>query len=234
MINLIKNEFIKLGKVKFIGSHLVFLVSIIIYYYVNKKVITEEFILSLIPFVGVVLSIIFCSIVSSEYTKGTFRIYLTKPVKRFKIYISKLLTIFLTLYSILLHNLTIYALFTQSISVNFTTKYISYSHSLVLISTIIMMLSTIIKSASLISGIIILLLTFGFALFELLTLTNLKILEYTFLPYLDLNMLSNLKVINESLGTNLSLRNSIFIIIFYSLLFFIIGLFIFNKKDIRN
>ena len=36
MINLIKNEFIKLGKVKFIGSHLVFLVSIIIYYYVNK------------------------------------------------------------------------------------------------------------------------------------------------------------------------------------------------------
>ena len=61
MINLIKNEFIKLGKIKFIGSHLVFLVSIVIYYYVNKKVITEDFILSLIPFVGVVLSIIFCS-----------------------------------------------------------------------------------------------------------------------------------------------------------------------------
>lgn len=234
MIKLIRNEFIKLGKIKFICSHLVFLIAIIIYYYVNKKVITEDFILSLIPFIGVVLSIIFCNIMSSEYTKGTFRIYLTKPVKRTKIYISKLLTIFLTLLSILLHNLTIYALFTQSISVNFTTKYISYSHSLVLISTIIMMLSTIIKSSSLISGIIILLLTFGFALFELLTLTNLKILEYTFLPYLDLNMLSNLKVINESLGTNLSLRNSIFIIIFYSLLFFIIGLFIFNKKDIRN
>ena len=84
MINLIKNEFIKLGKIKFIGSHLVFLVSIVIYYYVNKKVITEDFILSLIPFVGVVLSIIFCSIMSSEYTKGTFRIYLTKPVKRTK------------------------------------------------------------------------------------------------------------------------------------------------------
>lgn len=234
MIKLIRNEFIKLGKIKFICSHLVFLMAIIIYYYVNKKVITEDFILSLIPFIGVVLSIIFCNSMSSEYTKGTFRIYLTKPVKRTKIYISKLLTIFLTLLSILLHNLTIYALFTQSISVNFTTKYISYSHSLVLISTIIMMLSTIIKSSSLISGIIILLLTFGFALFELLTLTNLKILEYTFLPYLDLNMLSNLKVINESLGTNLSLRNSIFIIIFYSLLFFIIGLFIFNKKDIRN
>lgn len=234
MIKLIRNEFIKLGKIKFICSHLVFLIAIIIYYYVNKKVITEDFILSLIPFIGVVLSIIFCNIMSSEYTKGTFRIYLTKPIKRTKIYISKLLTIFLTLLSILLHNLTIYALFTQSISVNFTTKYISYSHSLVLISTIIMMLSTIIKSSSLISGIIIMLLTFGFALFELLTLTNLKILEYTFLPYLDLNMLSNLKVINESLGTSLSLRNSIFIIIFYSLLFFIMGLFIFNKKDIRN
>ena len=234
MINLIKNEFIKLGKVKFIGSHLVFLVSIIIYYYVNKKVITEDFILSLIPFIGVVLSITFCSIVSSEYTKGTFRIYLTKPVKRTKIYISKLLTIFLTLFSILLHNLTIYALFTQSISVNFTTKYISYSHSLVLISVIIIMLSTIIKSSSLISGIIILLLTFGFALFELLTLTNLKFLEYTFLPYLDLNMLSKIYMINDSLNTSLSLKKSIFVVLFYSVLFFIIGIITFNKKDIKN
>lgn len=234
MINLIKNEFIKLGKIKFIGSHLVFLVSIVIYYYVNKKVITEDFILSLIPFIGVVLSIIFCSIMSSEYTKGTFRIYLTKPVKRTKIYISKLLTIFLTLYSILLHNLTIYALFTQSISVNFTTKYISYSQSLILISVIIMMLSAIIKSSSLISGITILLLTFGFALFELLTLTNLKFLEYTFLPYLDLNMLARVNEINESLSTNLSLRNGIFIIIFYSVLFFIVGIISFKKKDIKN
>lgn len=234
MINLIKNEFIKLGKVKFIGSHLVFLVSIIIYYYVNKKVITEDFILSLIPFIGVVLSITFCSIMSSEYTKGTFRIYLTKPVKRTKIYISKLLTIFLTLFSILLHNLTIYALFTQSISVNFTTKYISYSHSLVLISVIIIMLSTIIKSSSLISGIIILLLTFGFALFELLTLTNLKFLEYTFLPYLDLNMLSKIDMINDSLNTSLSLKKSIFVVLFYSVLFFIIGIITFNKKDIKN
>ena len=234
MINLIKNEFIKLGKAKFIGSHLVFLVSIIIYYYVNKKIITEDFILSLIPFIGVVLSISFCSIMSSEYTKGTFRIYLTKPVKRTKIYISKLLTIFLTLFSILLHNLTIYALFTQSISVNFTTKYISYSHSLVLISVIIIMLSTIIKSSSLISGIIILLLTFGFALFELLTLTNLKFLEYTFLPYLDLNMLSKIDMINDSLNTSLSLKKSIFVVLFYSVLFFIIGIITFNKKDIKN
>ncbi len=234
MINLIKNEFIKLGKFKFICSHLVFLVSIVAYYYVNKKVITEDFILKLIPFVGVVLSIIFCPIMSSEYSKGTFRIYLTKPIKRTKVYISKLLTIFLTLFSILLHNLTIYALFTQSISVNFTTKYISYSQSLVLISVIIMMLSTIIKSSSLISGITILLLTFGFTLFELLTLTNLKFLEYTFLPYLDLNMLSDIKLINETLNTNLSLRKSILVIFIYSVLFFITGLIVFNKKDIKS
>ena len=234
MINLIKNEFIKLGKVKFIGSHLVFLVSIIAYYYVNKKVLTEDFILKLIPFIGVVLSIIFCSIVSSEYTRGTFRIYLTKPVKRAKVYISKLLTIFLTFYSILLHNLTIYATFTQSISVNFTIKYISYSQSLVLTSVIIIMLSTILKSSSLISSITILLLTFGFTFFELLTLTNINFLEYTFLPYLDLNMLSRVDEINELLNTSLSLKNGIFIIILYSILFFIIGIISFKKKDIKN
>lgn len=234
MIRLIKNEFIKLGRLKFICSHLVFSLSIMVYYYVNKHTITEEFILSLLPFVGVVLSIIFCSIVSSEYTKGTFRIYLTKPVKRTKVYISKLLTIILTLYSILLHNLTIYTLLTHKLSVNFTLKYISYSQSLTLVSVIILMLSTIIKSPSLISGITILLLTFGFTLFELLSLTNIKFLEYTFLPYIDLNMISKVDFINDTLGTSLSLKKSILVNTIYTILFFILGIIIFNKKDIRS
>lgn len=234
MINLIRNEFIKLGRLKFICSHLVFLVSIMVYYYVNKHTITEEFMLSLLPFVGVVLSIVFCSIVSSEYTKGTFRVYLTKPVKRTKVYISKLLTIFLTLYSILLHNLTIYTLLTHKPSVNFTLKYISYSQSLTLVSVIILMLSTIIKSSSLISGITILLLTFGFTLFELLSLTNIKVLEYTFLPYIDLNMISKVDYINDTLGTSLSLKKSILINTTYTIIFLILGIIIFNKKDIKN
>lgn len=234
MIRLIKNEFIKLGRLKFICSHLVFSLSIMVYYYVNKHTITEEFILSLLPFVGVVLSIVFCSIVSSEYTKGTFRIYLTKPVKRTKVYISKLLTIILTLYSILLHNLTIYTLLTHKLSVNFTLKYISYSQSLTLVSVIILMLSTIIKSPSLISGITILLLTFGFTLFELLSLTNIKFLEYTFLPYIDLNMISKVDFINDTLGTSLSLKKSILVNTIYTILFFILGIIIFNKKDIRS
>lgn len=234
MIRLIKNEFIKLGRLKFICSHLVFSLSIMVYYYVNKHTITEEFILSLLPFVGVVLSIVFCSIVSSEYTKGTFRIYLTKPVKRTKVYISKLLTIILTLYSILLHNLTIYTLLTHKLSVNFTLKYISYSQSLTLISVIILMLSTIIKSPSLISGITILLLTFGFTLFELLSLTNIKFLEYTFLPYIDLNMISKVDFINDTLGTSLSLKKSILVNTAYTILFFILGIIIFNKKDIKS
>ena len=46
MTKLIKNEFLKLGKLKFILIHLIFLLIIITYYYVNKRVITEEFLLS--------------------------------------------------------------------------------------------------------------------------------------------------------------------------------------------
>lgn len=233
MIKLIKNEFIKLGILKIILLNFLFLVTIIIYYCVNRRVITEEFLLSLIPFIGVGVSILFCGIVSNEYKSGTFRIYLVKPVKRTKVYISKLLTIFLTSFFILIQNFTIYALLTQNISVNFTIKYFSYSHSLILISIIIIMLSTIIKSSSLTSGIVIMLLTFGFSAFELLQLTNIKLFEYTFLPYLDLNVLSKLDYVNAILGVNLSLKKSIIINSIYSILFFIIGIYIFNKKDIK-
>lgn len=234
MMNLIKNEFIKLGKLKLILIHLLFLIVIVTYYYVNKKVITEDFILSLIPFIGVGVSILFGGIMSSEYNDGTFRIYLVKPVKRTKIYIAKLLTIFLTIVSILIHNFTIYALFTHDISVNFTIKYLSYSHSLLLISTIIIMLSTIIKSSALTSGIVIMLLTFGFSIFELLSLANLNFLEYTFLPYLDLNILNKLNYVNAILSVNLSLKKSIIINLIYSIIFIFVGVYLFNKKDIRN
>ena len=230
MIKLIKNEFLKLGKLKFILIHLIFLLIIITYYYVNKRVITEEFLLSLIPFIGVGVSILFCGIMSNEYINGTFRIYLTKPTNRTKIYISKLLTII----SILIHNLTIYILFTHNINVNFTIKYFSYSHSLILISILIIMLSTIIKSSPLTSGIVIMLLTFGFSVFELLLLINFNFLEFTFLPYIDLNVLNKLNYVNTILGVNLSLKKSIIINFIYSIFFLIVGIYIFNKKDINS
>lgn len=233
MTKLIKNEFLKLGKLKFILIHLIFLLIIITYYYVNKRVISEEFLLSLIPFIGVGVSILFCGIMSNEYNNGTFRIYLVKPINRTKIYISKLLTILLTIISILIHNLTIYILFTHNINVNFTIKYFSYSHSLILISIIIIMLSTIIKSSPLTSGIVIMLLTFGFSVFELLLLVDFNFLEFTFLPYIDLNILNKLNYVNTILGVNLSLKKSIIINFIYSIFFLIIGIYIFNKKDIN-
>ena len=234
MIKLIKNEFLKLGILKIILLNLIFLVTITVYYCVNKRVITEEFLLSLIPFIGVGVSILFCGIMSNEYKSGTFRIYLTKPVKRTKVYISKLLTIFLTAFFILIQNFTIYALLTYDISVNFTIKYFSYSHSLILISIIIIMLSTIIKSSPFTSGIVIMLLTFGFSVFELLLLVDFNFLEFTFLPYIDLNVLNKLNYVNTILGVNLSLKKSIIINFIYSIFFLIIGIYIFNKKDINN
>jgi ABC-type transport system involved in multi-copper enzyme maturation permease subunit len=77
------------------------------------------------------------------------------------------------------------------------------------------------------------LLTFGFSVFELLQLTNMNFFEYTFLPYLDLNVLNKLDYVNVILGVNLSLKKSIIINSIYSILFFIIGIYIFNKKDIK-
>ena len=95
------------------------------------------------------------------------------------------------------------------------------------------MLSTIIKSSPLTSGIVIMLLTFGFSVFELLLLVDFNFLEFTFLPYIDLNILNKLNYVNTILGVNLSLKKSIIINFIYSIFFLIIGIYIFNKKDIN-
>ena len=91
MIKLIKNEFKKVGGFKIGVSFAIFLIiSILIYEFTNDM---RNTIYKLIPFVGIMTSILFSGIISNEIENGTFRFYLTKPISRTKIYQSKILTI---------------------------------------------------------------------------------------------------------------------------------------------
>ena len=91
-----------------------------------------------------------------------------------------------------------------------------------------------IKNRSITSGINILLLTFGITITELLLSKDINIVKYTFLPYIDLSYYKNnlIDTINQLYDINLSLKLGIPILLFYSILFTLIGIRIFKKKNI--
>ena len=232
MMNLIKNEFIKLGFKKQFISFIVLTIIIIINYFINNEKLSVDNMFTLIPFIGIIISILFSGIISEEIDSGTFRFYLTKPVSRTKIYISKLLTIIIFTFELLISTLLIHIIL--KVDVKNVNNFFITSISLVFISTIIMLLSTFIKNRSITSGINILLLTFGITITELLLSKDINIVKYTFLPYIDLSYYKNnlIDTINQLYDVNLSLKLGIPILIFYSILFTLIGIRIFKKKNI--
>ena len=84
MLNLIRNEFIKMGLFKIIFPFILFLFVIIMEYYFKEVIIYQD-IVSLIPYIGIVLCIMFSGLISNEIESGTFKYYLTKSKPRRKI-----------------------------------------------------------------------------------------------------------------------------------------------------
>lgn len=231
-MNLIKNEYIKLGFKKQIISFLVLTLIIILNYYINEKNLTMDNVLTIIPFIGIIISILFSGTISHEIQSGTFRFYLTKSISRNKVFISKLLTMILFTIEMLIYCLIIHIIL--KVKLENVNNFLINSSSLLLILTIIMLLSTIIKNQSITSGISIILLTFSNTITELLLSKNIKIIKYTFIPYIDLNLFTNntIDIINKQYDVNLTIKFGLIMLFIYSLLFIIIGLKIFNKKDI--
>lgn len=231
-MNLIKNEYIKLGFKKQIISFLVLTLIIILNYYINEKNLTMDNILTIIPFIGIIISILFSGTISHEIQSGTLRFYLTKSISRNKVFISKLLTMILFTIEMLIYCLIIHIIL--KVKLENVNNFLINSSSLLLILTIIMLLSTIIKNQSITSGISIILLTFSNTITELLLSKNIKIIKYTFIPYIDLNLFTNdtIDIINKQYDVNLTIKFGLIMLFIYSLLFIIIGLKIFNKKDI--
>ena len=235
MINLIINEFKKVGLFKIILSFIIFLIVIITIYEFNDNM--KDTVLNLIPFVGIVSSILFSGIISNEIEQGTFRFYLTKPISRKKIYKSKLLTIIIYNIILLTFIFYIYTVLCKSIDKQDFVKFVKYSSSLLVINSIIILLSTIIRNTSLTVGIAISLLTFGLLITQLLLDIEISFIEYTFLPYLDFSIFNDketIMVMNELYNINLSIKSGIVINFIYTYIFYKVGNYIFIKKDIKN
>ena len=235
MINLILSEIKKVGIIKILLSFIIFLIVIIIVYEFSDDM--KNTIFSLIPFVGIMTSILFSGIISGEIESGTFRFYLTKPVSRKKIYQSKLITIMIYTVGLLTFIFYIYKVLCQNIDKEYFVKFVKYSSSLLISNCLIIFFSTMFRNASVSVGISISLLTFGMLITQLLLDINFNIIQYTFLPYLDFSLFNDMKALeamNKIYDINLSINKGVAINIIYSYLIYTLGMNIFTKKDIRN
>ncbi len=236
MINLINNEFIKVKKSKLFFIDILFVISIIlINKYSSGNILDLSY--NLIPFVGVVISILFSGSICEEVDSGVMKYYLTKPYMRYKIYLSKLISI--VIYSFVCISVIISSslFINNSIDYKYIVSFYVNSIPILFLCNYIMYLSVSFKSQVFVSCFSILTLCFSLMFSQILFGINTKFIEYSFLPYLDFSIFKdNLLVssINSEFGVNLSLYKGIVINIIFSFIFSIFGIYRFNKKDIKN
>ena len=235
MIKLINNEFNKIKKSKLFFSQIIFIIAL----FIMKKVSDNDLLYlsyNLIPFIGVSVSIFFGGIISSEIENGTFRQYLTTPVKRYKIYLSKLFSIFIYITLTIILIILVTFLLSKTISLKYIIKYFAYSIPAYFIGVFSLYLSTKFKSVSLCVGISIFTLTFSLIISQIFFGININIVEYTFLPYLDFSLFNDKVVLNNmnsELGINLNIYKGITIDIITMFILYFLGNRKFIKKDIK-
>ena len=235
MIKLINNEFKKIGPLKLSIPFIIFLIVIILIYEFNDNM--KNTIFNLIPFIGIMMSIIFSGIISNEIENGTIRFYLTKPVSRNNIFKSKFLTIIIYQIMLLLFILFVYSVLCKDIDRTYIIKYVKYCSPLLLISSLIILFSVLFRNTSITAGLSIFIIVFGGLITQLLLDIKLTQIEFTFLPYMDFTLFDNnegLKLLNETYKINLYVKKGIIINLISTIIFYKIGEFIFNKKDIKN
>jgi ABC-type transport system involved in multi-copper enzyme maturation permease subunit len=236
IVKLLINEFKKTGLYKLLISLIIFLTVILIIYKTNKEdILSTSY--SLIPFVGLLMIVFYGGSISSEIENGSLKYYLTKPIKRWKIYLSKLLCIYLYLLIVLFYIVFIYLIIIDNLDIDFIIRFIKYSIPLFLVGTFSLFLSSFIRSTSLCIGIDIFILVFSTLLSQVLFGIGFTLIEYTFLPYLDFNNFNDidaLNIMNKELEINLNIRSGIIIDLVYTFIFYILGNSIFVNKDVKN
>ena len=236
MIRLINNELNKIKKSKLLFIDILFIILLfVIDYYSEENILDLSF--NLIPFLGVVICILFSGSICGEIESGTMRYYLTKPYKRYKVYLSKLIVIILyLLFSISL--IIVFSLIINgSINYKYIYEYYIDSIPILFLSSFILFLSIKFKSTVLVSCICVLTLCFSLIVSQVLFGINIKLIEYTFLPYLDFSIFKDKNIvntINSEYGVNISLIKAIIVDSISFLLFSIYGIYKFNKKDIKS
>ena len=235
MLRLVINEINKIKLSKIIFTYLLLVISLIlINKYSNKNILDMSY--NLIPFIGVLISILFSGSICSEIESGTMRYYLTKPFKRYKIYLSKLITIIIyVLFSYLIIIITS-SLIASSLDLKYILKYLVHMIPIIFTSSFVLFLSTSFKSHVFVSCASILTLCFSLTIAQVLFGIKVNIVEYTFLPYLDFSIFNDkllISTMNNELNTNLNIKIGILIDIVYFVLLYVLGSIKFCKKDIK-
>ena len=236
MIRLVNNEFNKIKKSKLIFIDILFIISIVVMNnYSDKNILDLSF--NLIPFLGLIISILFSSSICGEIENGTMRYYLTKPYRRYKIYLSKLFCIIL--YCLISISIIIVAstIINGNIDTKYVLKFFVHCIPILLMCSLILCLSTFFKSTVFVSCVSILILCFSLIISQVLFGINIKVIEYTFLPYLDFSIFNDKNIIlslNKEYGINISLIKGIIVDLVYYLILIILGILKFCKKDIKN
>ncbi len=235
MIKLVKNEFIKIGYFKLYLPFVIFSIVIL----VMKEVESLNFdkIYSLISFIGLCNCALFGGIISNEIENGTFKMYLTKPVKRKKIYLSKYIMMVFYTFILSIFIYFMFVLIIRNFEIKILFKYLIYTLPLYLLNSMLIFISTIIRNTAIVVSICIFLLVFSLVIVQILFGIDVKIMEYSILPYLDFSIFNDknsLNDINISFDVNLSLKKGIIVDTINMILLYLFGSFIFINKDIKN
>ena len=216
--------------------------------------------LSIIQLLGILVIIITGGIMSSEFSKGTIRLLVIRPNKRWKILLSKFLAFLLitmlcailTTIICIVANGVVYGFsdyLTGSLVVNNNTVIeVSYllqvfKESLILIIPIIFvgiltfMLSVITNSTAFSVGLGMAVM-FAYTIpLQIMVMLNIPLVDFTFLPYLNYNIFLNGTDLYEysiNIGYNLSMIKGNIILLIWSIVFYFIASLVFIKRDIKN
>lgn len=222
-----------------------------------KRILDTSVIVLVFSIIGV--SFISSGILSDEINNKSIKELITKPYLRREILTSKLMCLFIIVFLIVLI-VSITSVITSSILLkinwasikeififngkvhvwNYLIEYykIIFINSIPLcfIATFCLTISTIVNNSKLISGVAIFFSLMGPLILQLFLKLGFNLVQFTFIPYLDLsiyNNIYNIYTINILYGVSISLEKGIIILVINILIFYLIGTFIFNKKDIN-
>jgi ABC-2 type transport system permease protein len=204
----------------------------------------------MITFVGLFVIIIASGIVANEYSRGTIKMLLVKPYKRWKILLSKYITVILSLL-FLLAILFITAAITgalffglgdtnavyltyengqvieQSLLLYLIKLYVLSSVSTLLLATMAFMISAVFRTSGLAVGISIFLLLVGPIITSNLA-NHFEWTKYTLFANTDLMQYLEGTVLIDGM----TLEFSLVILAIHLILFLVISFYLFNKRDV--
>lgn len=127
--------------------------------------------------------------------------------------------------------------FDFSINANIFFEVFKHFIPLFFIGTLCLFLSTVINNSVLCVGITISICLLSSVIAQILFIFNISVIQYTFLPYIDFNVLRDSLYLNElknSYSIYLSINKGIIVLVFHILLFICLSINSFTKKDIKN